>query len=84
MSLAERTTKLVRQSVLPPRPRLLERKGGAMNQADLCWLPATEMAAAIRARQLSPVELLDALINRIHQYNPALNAYCTLTEEAAR
>jgi aspartyl-tRNA(Asn)/glutamyl-tRNA(Gln) amidotransferase subunit A len=42
------------------------------------------MAAAIRARQLSPVELLDALLDHIHQHNPTLNAYCTLTEDAAR
>jgi aspartyl-tRNA(Asn)/glutamyl-tRNA(Gln) amidotransferase subunit A len=59
-------------------------KGDAMSSTDLCWLPATEMAAAIRARQLSPVELVDALIDRIHQLNPAVNAYCTLAEEAAR
>jgi aspartyl-tRNA(Asn)/glutamyl-tRNA(Gln) amidotransferase subunit A len=63
---------------------LLGRKGGAMSPTDLCWLPATEMAAAIRARQLSPLELIDALMSRIHHLNPALNAYCTLTEEAAR
>ncbi len=55
-----------------------------MSHTDLCWLPATEMAAAIRARKLSPVELVDALIGRIHQLNPAVNAYCTLAEEAAR
>ena len=55
-----------------------------MSHTDLCWLPATDMASAIRARQLSPVELVDALLSRIHQLNPAINAYCTLTEEAAR
>jgi aspartyl-tRNA(Asn)/glutamyl-tRNA(Gln) amidotransferase subunit A len=55
-----------------------------MSHTDLCWLPATEMAIAIRTRQLSPVELVDALLSRIHQLNPAINAYCTLTEEAAR
>jgi hypothetical protein len=73
----------VRQSILPPRLRLLARKGDAMNPTDLCWLPATAMTAAIRDRQLSPVELLDALLHRIQQYNPTLNAYCTLTEESA-
>jgi len=55
-----------------------------MSQTDLCWLPATDMARAIRTRQLSPVELVEALFSRIHQLNPALNAYCTLTEETAR
>jgi Asp-tRNA(Asn)/Glu-tRNA(Gln) amidotransferase A subunit family amidase len=55
-----------------------------MSHTDLCWLPATEIARAIRTRQLSPVELVDALLSRIHQLNPTINAYCTLTEETAR
>ena len=55
-----------------------------MSQTDLCWMPATEMASAIRARQVSPVELVDALLGRIQQHNPALNAYCTLIEGQAR
>jgi aspartyl-tRNA(Asn)/glutamyl-tRNA(Gln) amidotransferase subunit A len=55
-----------------------------MSDTDLCWLPATDMVRAIRTRQLSPVELVDALFSRIHQLNPAINAYCTLAEEAAR
>lgn len=41
------------------------------------------MAVAIRARQLSPVELVAALLSRIHQLNPAINAYCTLVEDAS-
>src|SRR5690349_17504080 len=55
-----------------------------MIHTDLCWMPATELAAAIRARQLSPVELVDALLDRIDQLNPALNAYCTIVAESAR
>ena len=30
-----------------------------MSTADLCWMPATELVALIRARKLSPVELTD-------------------------
>ncbi len=55
-----------------------------MTTNDLCFMPATEMAAAIRAKQLSPVEVMDALYARIHQVNPKLNAYCTLSEARAR
>jgi aspartyl-tRNA(Asn)/glutamyl-tRNA(Gln) amidotransferase subunit A len=55
-----------------------------MNHTELCFLPATEIAAAIRTRRISPVDIVDALFQRIHQLNPTLNAYCTLTEEAAR
>ncbi len=51
---------------------------------DLCFTPATELAALIRARRLSPVELVEALLARIDLLNPQLNAYCTVTAEAAR
>jgi aspartyl-tRNA(Asn)/glutamyl-tRNA(Gln) amidotransferase subunit A len=51
---------------------------------ELAYTPATALAAAIRAKKLSPVELLDAVYARIRDLNPRLNAYCTLTEEEAR
>ena len=51
--------------------------------ADLAFTPATELAALIRARTLSPVELTRAVLERIERLNPALNAFCTLTPEAA-
>jgi len=50
----------------------------------LCWTPATELAAAIRTRRLSPVELVDAVLARIERHNPRLRAYLTVTEEQAR
>ena len=31
-----------------------------MNPEDLCFTPATELSAAIRARKLSPVEIVEA------------------------
>jgi aspartyl-tRNA(Asn)/glutamyl-tRNA(Gln) amidotransferase subunit A len=54
-----------------------------MNDTDLCYAPATELAALVRARQLSPVELTRAVLARIERLNPALNAFCTLTPEIA-
>src|SRR4051794_5625306 len=56
----------------------------SMSDSELCFMPATEMAAAIREKRLSPVEAVDAVYNRIHTLNPKLNAFCTLTEDAAR
>jgi amidase len=44
----------------------------------------TEQAAAIRRRELGSVELLDAQLARIERLNPAVNAVCTLSDEAAR
>ena len=36
-----------------------------MNATDLCFTPATELGRLIRARSLSPVELADAVLDRI-------------------
>jgi aspartyl-tRNA(Asn)/glutamyl-tRNA(Gln) amidotransferase subunit A len=47
-------------------------------------MPAVEMAAAIREKKLSPVEVVDAILTRIDKLNPKLNAYCTLLTEDAR
>ncbi len=55
-----------------------------MDSAELCYMPATEMAAAIRTKRLSPVEVVDAVLARIDRLNPQLNAYCTVTHDAAR
>lgn len=45
-----------------------------MNDADLGFTPAVELAAMIRARTLSPVELMAALLRRIEALEPKLNA----------
>ena len=54
-----------------------------MNATDLCYTPATQLARLIRAKQLSPVELTRAVLERIERLNPVVNAFCTLTAEAA-
>ena len=46
-------------------------------------LTASRMAAALRARELSAVELLQTLLARIARVNPALNAIVTLDIERA-
>jgi Asp-tRNA(Asn)/Glu-tRNA(Gln) amidotransferase A subunit family amidase len=51
---------------------------------DLPRLPATELRRLIGARQLSPVELMDACIARIDRYNPAVNAIAATDFERAR
>ncbi|RMF83881.1 MAG: amidase, partial [Nitrospinota bacterium] len=51
---------------------------------DLCYTPATQLAAAIRNKTLSPVEVIEAFLQRIEQLNPRLNAYCTVTADLAR
>ena len=51
------------------------------NPADLT---ATELLDAYRTRQLSPVEACDAVLARIDELNPALNAFVLVDAERAR
>src|SRR5205823_14085048 len=55
-----------------------------MEASDLCFTPATELGRLIHAKELSPVELVDAVLQRIERLNPVLNAYLTVTADAAR
>ena len=51
---------------------------------DLRFLPAVAMAEQIRARKISPVELVDAHLARITKLNPTLNAFVHLDQDGAR
>jgi Asp-tRNA(Asn)/Glu-tRNA(Gln) amidotransferase A subunit family amidase len=55
-----------------------------MNADDLCFTPALELDRLIRAGDLSPVELTDAVLARIERLNPALAAYITVSADLAR
>ncbi len=52
--------------------------------AELAYTSATELAALIRQRALSPVELVDAVIERIDERNPSLNAFVYAGFDEAR
>jgi Asp-tRNA(Asn)/Glu-tRNA(Gln) amidotransferase A subunit family amidase len=54
-----------------------------MASDELCWMPAADMAAAIRKKKLSPVEVMRAVLARVERVNPALNAFVTLTADQA-
>ena len=51
--------------------------------SDAHWLTAAEIGAAYIARQLSPVELVSALLERIAALDPRLHAFITVDAEAA-
>ena len=55
-----------------------------MDATDLCFTPALELKRLIADRQVSPVELVDAVLARIERLNPTLNAYLTVTADRAR
>ncbi len=51
---------------------------------ELCFLPATELLAEYRRRALSPVEVVDAVLEQIDRLDPRLHAFITVTAEEAR
>ncbi len=54
-----------------------------MDELEICYMSATEMADAIKTRKLSPVEIMGAVLHRIERLNPRVNAYCTIVAESA-
>lgn len=59
------------------------RKEVLMRERNLCFAPATELVKLYRARKVSPLEVMQAVLARIDQVNPAVNAYVTVTRESA-
>jgi aspartyl-tRNA(Asn)/glutamyl-tRNA(Gln) amidotransferase subunit A len=51
---------------------------------DLAYTSAAELARLIAARKMSPVEAVDAVLERVERAQPALNAFITVCGEAAR
>ena len=54
-----------------------------MDATALCYLPATELRARFTRRELSPVEVVEAILARIERLNPQLNAFLTITADRA-
>ena len=54
-----------------------------MNLSDLCYTPASELTGMMIQKKISPVELMEAVITRVNEINPKLNAICTFTPEKA-
>lgn len=50
---------------------------------EIVFMPAHELARAIRERRLSSREVLEAHLRQIKRYNPSVNAIVTLDEERA-
>ena len=51
---------------------------------ELCYTSAVDLTRMIREKEISPVELADAFIERIDALNPKLNAYVTVHPELTR
>ncbi len=55
-----------------------------MKPSEIAFLSAVEQAARIRARELSPVEVVEAALGQIDALNPIVNAVVTPLHEQAR
>src|SRR5678815_4945321 len=51
--------------------------------SDLCFTPATELAAMIRSKKVSAREVMEAHLAQIERVNPAVNAIVTLVADRA-
>ncbi|MFM7372187.1 MAG: amidase family protein, partial [Sphaerospermopsis kisseleviana] len=54
-----------------------------MNETDLAFTPALELAQLIRRREVSPLELTELYLDRISRFNPQLGSYFTVTADLA-
>jgi aspartyl-tRNA(Asn)/glutamyl-tRNA(Gln) amidotransferase subunit A len=50
---------------------------------DVLYLPVSELGARIRARRISPIELTESYLDRIHRHASRLNAFATVTPDVA-
>ncbi len=55
-----------------------------MSADEICQMDAITLAALIRTKQLSAVEVTEAALERMARLDPGLNAFCTPTPELAR
>jgi len=54
-----------------------------INDLDLCFRPATALAAAIRAKMVSAVEVVSPIWAQVEALEPKLNVFATFTLECA-
>src|SRR5215207_6508795 len=54
-----------------------------MDKVDLCFTPATELAGAIRTKELSSVEITSTVLERVAALEPKLNAFAHLAAAEA-
>ena len=54
-----------------------------MTRHDIPWLSAAETAVAIKTKQVSPVEVVQAYLARIERFDEQLHAYITVMRDEA-
>jgi aspartyl-tRNA(Asn)/glutamyl-tRNA(Gln) amidotransferase subunit A len=51
---------------------------------EICRMDAVTLAAHLRSKDLSPVEVIEAVLSRMERLEPQLHAFCTPTPDLAR
>jgi len=51
---------------------------------DLSFVTALDLKRRIAAREISPVDVVEAALRRLHEVEPVLNNFVTITEDVAR
>jgi aspartyl-tRNA(Asn)/glutamyl-tRNA(Gln) amidotransferase subunit A len=59
------------------------RNGIGVSADDLIWRSAVDLIDLIQRREVSPVEVTEAVLSRLELLNPRLNAFCTVAEDTA-
>jgi aspartyl-tRNA(Asn)/glutamyl-tRNA(Gln) amidotransferase subunit A len=55
----------------------------ARSTTEICEMDARTLAAQVASKQLSPVEVIKAVLERMDKLEPVLHAFCTPTPDAA-
>lgn len=59
-----------------------ESAAGA-RRSEICRMDAVTLAGHVRAKRLSPVEVIEAVLDRMDQLEPNIHAFCTPTPDLA-
>ena len=51
---------------------------------EICRMDTVTLAGRVKAKELSPVEVIEAVLGRLERPDPALHAFTTVTAEQAR
>lgn len=80
---AKAVTRLAVTGIVSCNP-LLWARAVDMDNAAICYMTMLEMSRAVKEKKISPVKLVDAVLQRIDRLNPRVNVCCALMAEAAR
>ena len=74
-----------KELVIQRQARAFESAAGQLpdKREDLAFLPVTELAALIRTRKVSSMELTKMYLERLHEFNQQLHCVVNFTEEVA-